>query len=150
MACLTIGTLSGSFSKITTFSSPLASLSFGSGSRTTKQSFSFKTAAFTSALLPSSSLSFSSNSTFSGLSLGLELGSNSVDKSGRRQGLVVRAKKYSLCQTKRNRSRKSLARTHGFRKRMSTVSGRATIKRRRAKGRWNLCTKTNPTNGKGA
>ncbi|KAL1560321.1 60S ribosomal protein L34 [Salvia divinorum] len=61
--------------------------------------------------------------------------------SEKRCGLVVRASKYLLCQTKRNRSRKSLARTHGFRKRMSTTSGRALIKRRRSKGRWKLCTK---------
>ncbi|KAK3019203.1 hypothetical protein RJ639_004857 [Escallonia herrerae] len=82
-----------------------------------------------------------------GLSLGLDLKSNNGMRE-KRCGLVVRAKKFTLCQTKRNRSRKSLARTHGFRKRMSTTSGRAIIARRRAKGRWTLCTKSNPSSGK--
>ncbi|KAL6562072.1 hypothetical protein OROGR_003079 [Orobanche gracilis] len=86
-----------------------------------------------------------------GLSLALDLISSVGmygKTSGKRRGFVVRATKYSLCQTKRNRSRKSLARTHGFRKRMSTTRGRAVIKRRRAKGRSILCTKSNPCSGK--
>ncbi|KAG8490816.1 hypothetical protein CXB51_013990 [Gossypium anomalum] len=66
----------------------------------------------------------------------------------RRRCLVVRAGKAALCQTKRNRSRKSLARTHGFRRRMRTTSGRAVLKRRRAKGRKVLCTNSNPQSGK--
>ncbi|KAL3624848.1 60S ribosomal protein L34 [Castilleja foliolosa] len=33
---------------------------------------------------------------------------------------------------------------------MSSTTGRAVIRRRRAKGRWNLCTKTNPNSGKRA
>ncbi|KAG8385458.1 hypothetical protein BUALT_Bualt03G0047400 [Buddleja alternifolia] len=85
-----------------------------------------------------------------GSSLGLDFNSSTGMRADKRRGLVVNAKKYALCQTKRNRSRKSLARTHGFRKRMSTTSGRAIISRRRAKGRWNLCTKTNPNSGKRA
>ncbi|OAY26306.1 50S ribosomal protein L34, chloroplastic [Manihot esculenta] len=93
----------------------------------------------------SSSLAFPSS--FSGLSLGLDLNSNWVRKE-RGNGLVVRAGKAALCQTKRNRSRKSLARTHGFRRQMRTTSGRAVLKRRRAKGRWVLCTKSNPNSGK--
>lgn len=84
---------------------------------------------------------------FAGLSLGLDLNSNWVRKE-RGNGLVVRAGKAALCQTKRNRSRKSLARTHGFRRRMRTTSGRAILKRRRAKGRRVLCTKSNPNSGK--
>lgn len=86
-----------------------------------------------------------------GASLGLNFNQNAAVTTDRRRGFVVRAaKKYQLCQTKRNRSRKSLARTHGFRKRMRTTSGRAVIKRRRAKGRWNLCPKSNPNSGKRA
>ncbi|XP_021907786.1 50S ribosomal protein L34, chloroplastic [Carica papaya] len=96
-----------------------------------------------------SSLSLAFPSSFSGLSLGLGLNCNIGVKEARR-GLVVRAGKAALCQTKRNRSRKSLARTHGFRRRMRTTSGRAVLKRRRAKGRWVLCPKSNPNSGKRA
>lgn len=83
-----------------------------------------------------------------GLSLGMDFGSNNGLRNEKRRGLVVRAGKAALCQTKRNRSRKSLARTHGFRRRMRTTSGRAILKRRRAKGRKVLCTKSNPNSGK--
>ncbi|XP_010460679.1 PREDICTED: 50S ribosomal protein L34, chloroplastic-like [Camelina sativa] len=90
-------------------------------------------------------------SPFSGLSIAFDLsGQNGGLNGQRRRGLVVRAGKAALCPTKRSRSRKSLARTHGFRRRMRTTSGRATIKRRRAKGRWNLCPKSNPSSGKRA
>nr|XP_043620477.1 50S ribosomal protein L34, chloroplastic [Erigeron canadensis] len=101
----------------------------------------------------SSSLSFSSSSSsaFAGSSLGLDFSSGSGTEPQKRRSLVVRAgKKFQLAQTKRNRSRKSLARTHGFRLRMRTTSGRALLKRRRAKGRWILCTKSNPSSGKRA
>ncbi|KAI9079038.1 hypothetical protein K1719_038990 [Acacia pycnantha] len=98
-------------------------------------------------LCSSSSLSFPSSS-FSGLPLGLDFQPN-VGTTRRNGGrLVVRAGKAALCMTKRNKSRKSLARTHGFRRRMRTTSGRAILKRRRAKGRKVLCTKSNPNSGK--
>ncbi|CAL9015621.1 unnamed protein product, partial [Prunus brigantina] len=85
-----------------------------------------------------------------GLSLGLDLSSSIGVGRRRGSGLVVRAGKAALCLTKRNRSRKSLARTHGFRRRLRTTGGRAMLKRRRAKGRKILCTKTNPNSGKRA
>ncbi|XP_019162571.1 PREDICTED: 50S ribosomal protein L34, chloroplastic isoform X1 [Ipomoea nil] len=126
-----------------------ASLSLAAASRaTTPASVSLKSTApgflrcsFVSASSPLSSISSSS---FSGSSLGLSFNINTGVSTGRRRVLVVRAGKAALCQTKRSRSRKSLARTHGFRRRMRTTSGRALLKRRRAKGRHNLCTKTNP------
>ncbi|CAH2034232.1 unnamed protein product, partial [Thlaspi arvense] len=153
---------------------PSASISLRAGSRRSPFSLSSSTSASASSqllhcLFLSSSLSLSS--TFSGLSfirafvefyeefenpiLGLsiafDLSSGTSGVNGqKRRGLVVRAGKAALCQTKRSRSRKSLARTHGFRRRMRTTSGRATIKRRRAKGRWNLCPKSNPSSGKRA
>ncbi|KAK9936557.1 hypothetical protein M0R45_013393 [Rubus argutus] len=133
-----------------------ASVTFLTGTRTRKTSVSVNGAAARSSLLhcsfiPSSSAtSLSSPSSFSGSSLGLDLSSSIGVGKRRGSGLVVRAGKPALCLTKRNRSRKSLARTHGFRKRMRTTSGRAMLKRRRAKGRKVLCTKTNPNSGKRA
>ncbi|GMI72869.1 plastid ribosomal proteins of the 50S subunit 34 [Hibiscus trionum] len=122
---------------------PSASLTLSTGSR---RSISISPKPRSSLLHCSSSLSFPSS--FSGLSLGTDFGSNYGLKNDKRRGLVVRAGKAALCQTKRNRSRKSLARTHGFRRRMRTTSGRAILKRRRAKGRKVLCTKSNPNSGK--
>ncbi|XP_073299147.1 large ribosomal subunit protein bL34c [Primulina huaijiensis] len=155
--CVSVGTVT--CYRGSNVNGPTASLSLLTGSRT-KSSFSINVkpgaAASSGGMLlhcsftPSSVLSSSSRSFFSGLSLGLDLNSSIGMRANKRRGLVVRAKKYLLCQTKRNRSRKSLARTHGFRKRMSTTDGRAVIKRRRAKGRWVLCTKTNPNSGKRA
>ncbi|KAK2984201.1 hypothetical protein RJ640_017314 [Escallonia rubra] len=151
MACVSMGTMLRPTS-VTKTRTPSASLSL----LTRRSSVSLNVASNAPArsgllhcsLLPSSSsLSLSFPSSFSGLSLGLDLKLNNGMREKRR-GLVVRAKKFTLCQTKRNRSRKSLARTHGFRKRMSTTSGRAIIARRRAKGRWTLCTKSNPNSGK--
>uniref|UniRef100_A0A1J3GTA5 Large ribosomal subunit protein bL34c n=1 Tax=Noccaea caerulescens TaxID=107243 RepID=A0A1J3GTA5_NOCCA len=133
---------------------PSASISLRTGSR--RSPFSLSSSASASAasqLLHCSFLSSSLalSSTFSGLSIAFDLSSGTSGLNGqKRRGLVVRAGKAALCQTKRSRSRKSLARTHGFRLRMRTTSGRATIKRRRAKGRWNLCPKSNPSSGKRA
>ncbi|KAL5575269.1 hypothetical protein UlMin_016968 [Ulmus minor] len=84
----------------------------------------------------------------SGLSLGLGFGSNIGLGRGKWCGLVVRVGKYKLCQTKRNRSQKSLARTHSFCRRMRTTSGKTVLKRRRAKGWKVLCTKSNPSSDK--
>ncbi|CAH9115787.1 unnamed protein product [Cuscuta epithymum] len=139
-----------------------ASLPLISGSRTpASHIFSLKATALNpnsssgilhcSFLSNSPSASTPSASSFSGLSLGLDFNGKGEGLSrSRRAGLVIRAGKYTLCQTKRNRSRKSLARTHGFRRRMRTTSGRALLKRRRDKGRWNLCPKSNPNSGKRA
>ncbi|KAK1394568.1 50S ribosomal protein L34, chloroplastic [Heracleum sosnowskyi] len=145
MACMSMAILG-----LCSYVGPSANLSVSNGSR--PRSFvAFKmppSGLPTTSFLTSSfsSLSTSSSSSFSGLSLGLNY--DTGKKTEKSRGLVVRAGKAALCQTKRSRSQKSLACTHGFRKRMSTTSGRAITKRRCAKGRWKLCTKTNHNSGK--
>ncbi|CAK9148154.1 unnamed protein product [Ilex paraguariensis] len=154
MACVSVGTWLYPRDGGIQTRGPSASLTLLTGSRTgTSVSMATKTQSRSGRLrcffVPSSSsLSLSSTSSFSGLSLGLGLNSGVGVRPNKGRGLVVRAGKPALCLTKRNRSRKSLARTHGFRKRMSTTSGRALIKRRRAKGRWVLCPKSNHNSGK--
>ncbi|XP_030547222.2 50S ribosomal protein L34, chloroplastic [Rhodamnia argentea] len=133
---------------------PCASLTFLTGSRGNNAPSSVNFARTTArspllrcSFLPSSSPLSSPNS-FSGSSLTLNFNFHLGTTTEKRRGLVVRAGKPALCLTKRNRSRKSLARTHGFRRRMRTTSGRAILKRRRAKGRWVLCPKSNSNSGK--
>ncbi|KAM1592834.1 hypothetical protein EV2_037713 [Malus domestica] len=128
-------------------STPYASLTFLTSSTTRKSSVSLSGAA--AARSPLLHCSFIS-SALSGLSLGLDLSSSVGVGRKRGSGLVVRAGKAALCLSKRSRSRKSLARTHGFRRCMRTTGGRAMMKRRRAKGRKVLCTKSNPSSGKRA
>ncbi|BAD68168.1 putative plastid ribosomal protein L34 precursor [Oryza sativa Japonica Group] len=122
---------------------PFLRSSFVSSSSTSSASAS--PAALSAAV--SASLTFTSASSFAGSSLGIEFSYNRVT-TGRSRILQIRAGKAALCMTKRNRSRKSLARTHGFRRRMRTTAGRKVLKRRRAKGRRVLCTKTNSPTGK--
>ncbi|KAG0565135.1 hypothetical protein KC19_8G167500 [Ceratodon purpureus] len=62
--------------------------------------------------------------------------------------LVVRAGSPCMGCTKRSRSRKSIARVSGYRARQATPTGRNVLKRRRAKGRKVLVTKSNPSSGK--
>ncbi|PIN18852.1 hypothetical protein CDL12_08481 [Handroanthus impetiginosus] len=134
------------------------SLSLRTGSTTSSVSLIVKPKApFSSGMLLNcaftpSSISFSSGSSFLGnlflrVIVGLDLNSSTGRRADKTRGLVGRAAKYTICQTKRNGSRKSLARTHGFHKRMSTTRGRAVIKHRRAKGTVDFVHKNPPSVG---
>ncbi|TVU34775.1 hypothetical protein EJB05_16626 [Eragrostis curvula] len=110
--------------------SPFLRSSFVSSSSTSSASAS--PASLSAAV--SASLAFTSSSSFAGSSLGIQFSYNRVT-TRRSRGFQIRAGKAALCMTKRSRSRKSLARTHGFRRRMRTTAGRRVLKRRRDKGR---------------
>ncbi|CAD6229442.1 unnamed protein product [Miscanthus lutarioriparius] len=97
--------------------SPFLRSSFVSSSSTSSASPASLAAAI------SASLAFTSSSSFAGSSLGIEFSYNRMT-TRRSRGMQIRAGKAALCMTKRSRSRKSLARTHGFRRRMRTTSGR--------------------------
>ncbi|XP_051224657.1 large ribosomal subunit protein bL34c [Lolium perenne] len=129
-----VGASSSSFLRSSFVSSSSSSTSSTSTSRTSLSA------------AVSASLAFTSASSFAGSSLGIEFSYNRLT-TGRSRGLQIRAGKAALCLTKRSRSRKSLARVHGFRRRMRTTAGRKVLKRRRDRGRKILCTKTNSPTG---
>ncbi|KAI3995254.1 hypothetical protein MKX01_032056 [Papaver californicum] len=121
-----------SASTATRFQVPSTSLTFLAGEKITTTS-SFNVTKPYSHSWPlhcsftSSPTSLFSSSSFSGISLGMNLDMNKGLIRDKIRGLLVREGKASLCFTKRSRSRKSLARTHGFHLRMRTTGGRAIL-----------------------
>eukprot|EP00270_Netrium_digitus_P012855 TRINITY_DN421_c0_g1_i2.p1 TRINITY_DN421_c0_g1~~TRINITY_DN421_c0_g1_i2.p1 ORF type:complete len:154 (+),score=28.96 TRINITY_DN421_c0_g1_i2:29-463(+) len=67
-----------------------------------------------------------------------------------RSTLIVRAGGTAMACTKRSASRKKRARVHGFRARMKTKDGQNVLRRRRQKGRLELCTQSFSPTGKEA
>ncbi|GLJ08954.1 hypothetical protein SUGI_0099210 [Cryptomeria japonica] len=103
-------------------------------------------ATFSPTRCAAASLSFSASS-FAGVTLRPNLNRPRLVVE-RGSLLKVRAKKPAHGCTKRSRSRKSRARTYGFRIRMRSPGGRRVLQRRRAKGRKKLVTQTFPNTGK--
>ncbi|KAE8714993.1 3R-hydroxymyristoyl- dehydratase-hydroxymyristoyl ACP dehydrase isoform 3 [Hibiscus syriacus] len=98
--------------------------------------------------LPSSSSSLSFPSSFSGLSLGTDFGSNNGVKNEKGEAWWLGPERLLFVKPRGTGLGNLWLEPMGSVERMRTTSGRAILKRRRAKGRKVLCTKSNPNSGK--